>query len=97
MPTKLTLTVTATKKASNFDNNIVNKNDLLQSVYIYNAAALNLNANSFNVKVFKADESSTMFADATYDAKFDRLAFTNANKDLSIELPNIARIEFTKV
>jgi hypothetical protein len=58
------------------DMNIVNKNDYLKSVYIYRAAGLHLNANTYNVKLYFADGSSVALSDATYDATWDRLAFT---------------------
>jgi hypothetical protein len=96
-PDTLTLTVTQVAKASNMDKNIVNKNDHLQSVYINRATSLNLNANTYIVKVYLADGSSVAYSDATtYDAKWDRLAFTDKGL-VPIELPNITKIELTKV
>lgn len=75
----MTLLVTLSATASSAPSNIVNENDILESIYIYNAAALNLNANTYNVNVFKPDETSFKLADATYDAAWDRLAFTNTD------------------
>lgn len=79
VPAKLTLGITQAATASSVTSNIVNENDILESIYIYNAAALNMNANTYNVNVFKPDETSFKLADATYDAAWDRLAFTNTD------------------
>lgn len=76
-------------------NNVVNNNDHLDHIYIQNAAAMNLNGgNAYHVKVTKSDQSVVTYSDAVYDADWDRIAFTN-DKD-PIELPNIAKIEFTQ-
>jgi hypothetical protein len=85
-------------KASNYEDNVVNQNDILQSVFINNAGALNLNANSFNVKLYLSDETTVDYSHATYDAKWDRLEFTNTDATKPVQLANkFDRIEFTKI
>lgn len=94
-PAKLTVTVKQTATASNFKDNIVNQNDVLQNIHIMYATALRLNTGTYNVNVYKLDKSQVTLADAKYDATFDRLSFSNDKPDEPIQLPNIDRIEFT--
>ena len=93
VPALLTLTVASTDAATNFESSKVNENDVLSSIYINNAKALNLDKNSFSVKVTNKDKSTSTLDNATYDTVFDRLALEGA----AIMLPTVATIEFTKV
>jgi hypothetical protein len=76
-PATLTLSVARSTMATNYDNDHVNNNDILDNVQIYNAKALGLDQ-TFNVSVTTADGKTTQpFGTATYNATFERLQFTN--------------------
>jgi len=94
-PAAMTFTVTQAAKATKAPNNIVNENDVLQSLHINNGAVLKF-ATAYTVTVTKADDTTVTYADATYDAMWDRLTFTNTDLEKKIELPNIKKIDLAK-
>jgi hypothetical protein len=50
--------------------------------------------NAYKVKVTMQDASVVTYNDASYDADWDRIAFTNSGDP--IQLPNVDKIEFTQ-
>jgi hypothetical protein len=97
-PTTLSFSMDQLKKASSFACNIVNFNDVLGQLVIYNAAAMNMASNDYNVEVNLNDGSKVIFNNAIYNAQWDRLEFLNSDEfKPAIELPNVSTIIFTKV
>jgi len=75
-PQSLTLSINQAVKASKLVDNKVNPNDLLGSVLIYNAAALQLNgASGYDVQVVDAAGTSVSVGTATYSLRNDQLIF----------------------
>jgi alpha-glucosidase (family GH31 glycosyl hydrolase) len=95
-PNNLTVNITQHTSASKYDNNVVNNNDGLNTIQIYNAAAQGLNAN-FTTEATMKDGTLMTLADAIYDAVSDRLVFTNDVETVAnLWLPQINWITFTK-
>lgn len=72
----------------------VNNNDLLTGIQVYNAAALQINAD-FTVQSTTQNGENVDLADAKYDAKSDRLVFAQ-NDGTSIWLPQLKTLTFTR-
>ena len=93
--TTLTLDVVQQANATKYANQQVNANDQLQAVYIYNAAALTLSANTYAVTVTDLEGKTTAFNDALYETTSDRIVFSTI-KGQTIWLPSVKTITFTK-
>lgn len=95
-PAQLTIEITQAAKADTYENNMVNQNDVLESVHIYNAAALGINTGYTVSVVMGADP--TVLNDAVYDATWDRLTFTNDKSVYAqdLQLPHVLSIQLTR-
>ena len=87
------ISVTHVDNATNYDNSMVNKNDVLEGLQIYNAKAQMLDG-QYDVKVTGMDGTAKDFGTALYDSTYDRLVFTN-KQDVTkeeIALPQVVNI-----
>lgn len=71
-PQTLTFSLTHVLFAQNYPQGVVNMNDLLGGLFIYNANALNLKG-TYNVSVTTTEGTSKINAQGVYDAYTDRL------------------------
>mgnify|MGYP006893250442 CR=1 FL=1 len=77
-PDQIRLQMTQVIPATNYNSSIVNLNDALNSLFIYNAAAMGMDKSSYWVKVFFAwDGGWKDFGATTYNIVTDRITFTN--------------------
>lgn len=71
-PPKLELNLNQLKEATQYQSSMVNKNDLLGSIEIYNGKAMGLDA-TYTTSAKLRDGTEIPLADATYDSATDRL------------------------
>jgi len=96
----LTVVVDHILKAKNVQSTegdyIVNSNDDMQSIEIYNAQAMGISTTSYTTEATMDDGSLVTLANATYDTTSDRLVFVNdATAVPHLWLPQVKSITFT--
>lgn len=77
------------------NDGVINANDILSTLEIYNAAAYGMNnANGYSVQATFEDGTFKTLVDASYDAKSDRLIYTAPKEGL--KLPLLAQIVLSR-
>jgi len=92
-PENLTLFFDLTSNATNHMHSIINENDRIGEIHIFNAAAYKMNI-TYTMEATLEDDSLKTLPDAVYDAASDRLiASIGAGH---VFMPNLKKIVFTK-
>lgn len=75
---------------------VIDKNDVLNTIQIYNADAMGLSAGKYDVKGTDGEGDIDLGETMDYDATMDRLVWTHAEGFKDLEMPTLQSITFTK-